>query len=177
MISVIVKERNIFYLLLCEHETWYIFSKFKDLIFYILDTCTFRIGSLELAGNKLHRLTNSLRYSEIRKLNISGNQLQHLTEEDFSLVLKIEELYLRENQIRQINTHTFKTIRNSIKHLDLSFNNIVFINGTVRKMHELITLNLAFNKLQVRRFLYKYFYFEISVFHSNFPIVILSLWP
>lgn len=126
------------------------FSNFKVLFFYVLGTCTFRIGRFELAGNKLHSLSNSLRYSEIRKLNISGNQLQHLTEEDFSLVVKIEELYLRENQIRKINTHTFKTIRKSVKHLDLSLNYIVFINGTVKKMHELITLNLAFNKLQVR---------------------------
>lgn len=140
--------------------------------FYILGTCTFRIGSLELTGNELHNLNNSLRHSEIRKLNISGNHLQHLTEEDFSLVIKIEELHLRENHIQRINTHTFKNIRESVKHMDLSSNYIIFINGSIRQMHGLISLSLAFNKIQVRNFLYKSVYFKIILLQSNFPVIV-----
>lgn len=108
-----------------------VISNLKILTFYVLGTSMFRFEDLRL----------------------EGNELQYLTENDFRFVYKIKELYIQKNQIIRIDTHTFRKVRTSLESLDLSSNDITFINGSIRHMWELYYLNLAFNSIKVSNIL------------------------
>lgn len=108
-----------------------VISNLKILTFYVLGTSTFHLKDLRL----------------------EGNELQYLTEDDFRFFYKIKELHIKKNHIIRIDTHTFRKIRTSFGYLDLSSNDISFINGSIRHMWELYNLNLAFNSIQVSNFL------------------------
>lgn len=108
-----------------------------------------KIRTLNLNGNELLSLNDCLRCSQLKRLEIIGNSIQYLTEKDFLSVLVTGELLLRENQIHKIDTCTFKHLNTSLQELDLSFNEITSINGSVKHLSSLRILNLSHNSIQV----------------------------
>lgn len=118
------------------------------MIFYTLDS-TLWMKKLFLNGNKLLNLNDCLRCLEHNKLEVIGNQIQFLTETDFMSVSIAWILVLRENQIRWIDTNTFKSFTASLQLLDLSFNNITSVNGSVKYLSKLSKLYLSHNSIQV----------------------------
>lgn len=118
------------------------------MFFYILDS-SLAILYLKLNGNELSYLNDCLKCLRLTELELIGNQIQFLTENDFISVSMIGKLLLRENQIRRIDAGTFKPFNTSLWELDLSFNEITSINGSVKYLSNLSILNISHNSLQV----------------------------
>lgn len=104
---------------------------------------------MKLNGNELLNFNECLRCSQLNKLEMTGNPMLFLTETDFISVYKTEDLLLRKNQIRQIDTDTFKPLNTTLKELDLSSNKITSINGSLKYLSNLRMLNLSYNSIQV----------------------------
>lgn len=94
-------------------------------------------------------LCDCLRCLKLKKLEIIGNQIQLLTDKDFMSVFGTQKLLLRGNQIRRIDTDTFKPFNTSLLELDLSSNKITSINGSVKYLSNLRMLNLSYNSIEV----------------------------
>ena len=89
-------------------------------------------------------------------LKVDGNQIQNLTDTDFLWTRAIEILDLHGNEIRRIDTETFKSIRESLYSLDLSFNLLSSVNKSVRYLYELRRMKLSHNRIEVKTFSYTY---------------------
>lgn len=113
-----------------------------------------------MIGNKLTNLRCILGEKEFVQLKASKNQIQYLSVDDFKTVKSIQNIELQENEIREIDTNTFITLRKKLKKLDLSSNSISSLNGCVRYLSHLRLLNLTNNKIEVTIFLL-IFYFRI----------------
>lgn len=113
-----------------------------------LDITICRIRHLRLSGNEIQALY-PLGYARVLKLDVSRNKIQYLYDGDFSRIQDTNSVELQGNQIKWINSETFSPIQSSLKYLDLSFNRITSINGSIRNLSELVFLNLAYNSIQV----------------------------
>lgn len=105
-----------------------------------------------MIGNKLTNLRCILGEKEFVHLKASKNQIQYLSNDDFKTVKSIQNIELQENEIREIDTNTFITLRKNLKKLDLSSNSISSLNGCVRYLSHLRWLNLTNNKIEVKFF-------------------------
>lgn len=123
------------------------------------------MDTLNLIGNKFTRPNKYLRRIQFVKVKIARNQIQDLTNEDFQKTHTTENIDLQENQIRRIDTDTFKTLRKKLNKLDLSSNLIFSLNGSVRYLSQLRMLNLTNNMIEVIIFsCYAVLYFGVYIF-------------
>lgn len=107
---------------------------------------------LNLNENYLRSLNFLLRYIRTSHLQIAMNQIQYLTDEDFKFTRGTEYLDLLKNEIKRIDTDTFKPIRFHLVYLDLSSNFIMSLNGSIRYLIRLRHLDLTHNSIGVRNF-------------------------
>lgn len=124
------------------------------------------LESFSLTGNKLRSLRNILKFKAVFNIFVSENQIQYLSDEDFRFVYMTEYLELRENQIRRIDTDTFKFLRTSLMFLDLTSNLLTSLNGSISYLSQLIRLNLGDNLIQVA-FLFWYTHFLSKVLNCT----------
>lgn len=109
---------------------------------------TITVEQLMLDGNLLQSLNICLSFNHISRMTVTGNKIQYLLAEDF--VHKTDDLELQDNEIRRINRNTFEYIRFSLKYLDLGYNHITSINGSIRDLPRLEELCLDYNSIQVK---------------------------
>ena len=126
---------------------------YKYFILFIVDSFCNAISTLELEGNQLQNLHTYLRNSQIYYLDVSKNNLEFLTEENFNFVYGLTYLKLQENEIRRMERDAFKFIRKDLFSLDISYNKISSINGSLKYLSKLERLYLSYNFLQVKHFL------------------------
>ena len=143
-------------------KTKVIFFKRFDWIFCYFfsfsgDIPRIKLVTFKIVGNQLQKLGTSLSNSKIYYLYISGNKLQFLAAENFNLVSEIHQLYLQENEIRRIEADTFKSVGKYLQILDLSFNKISSINGSVRFLSHLNELKLPYNRIKVKYSLFLFY--------------------
>uniref|UniRef100_A0A8C5SM33 Leucine rich repeat containing 70 n=1 Tax=Laticauda laticaudata TaxID=8630 RepID=A0A8C5SM33_LATLA len=69
----------------------------------------------------------------LKKLVLSDNNLVNINSHTFSLLSHLQFLYLDRNKIIDISGNTFEAIGLSLKILDLSFNNLTFLQPIVLK--------------------------------------------
>ena len=151
---------------ICWHFLTYIFY------FCILDIALGKCSGLCLNGNKLTNLnkiwtSKVYKFAKFTKIKAVKNKIQYLSEKDFIQFNLTEHMELQVNQIRWIDTDTFKPMRMRLRYLDLSSNLITSLNGSVRYMSHLRTLRLQENLIQVTIHIYfvcvcVYFSFKTS---------------
>ena len=124
------------------------------------------VKRLYLNGNRLKALDTVLQNTQMEEVQIAGNQIEYLAEGDFHDVHSTNNLEFQENKIQRIDTKTFEPLRNHLHYLDLSYNFITTLNGSLRYISQLKLLNLTHNLIQVR-FLF---------FNVNFHSIILAIF-
>lgn len=134
---------------------------------------------LSLSGNNLQNLGFILRFLRTDTLRINKNRIQILKEEDFSTRNNILHLYLQKNRIQKIETTTFKPISIQLQTLDLSYNLITSVNGSIRYLSSLRLLILDYNLLQVKS-IYNNVYIDlnksIKLSNINAYLVFIYFW-
>ncbi|XP_029466458.1 toll-like receptor 2 isoform X2 [Rhinatrema bivittatum] len=82
---------------------------------------------------------------DIKGLNLSNNQIQHVREMDLKMYVKLETLLLQFNEIQTIHDDSFEFLVN-LEHLDLSNNNLShFSPAWFRNLFSLKYLNILGN--------------------------------
>ncbi|XP_055943393.1 protein toll-like isoform X1 [Argiope bruennichi] len=109
---------------------------------------TRRIRSLFLEKNLLTSLGQILRHNSIVFVSMAENRIRTLGPEDFRNVGWIESINLQRNWISEMHPSTFISVRRDLKYLDLSRNQIRSLQGSVRYLSMLISLNLTGNKIE-----------------------------
>ena len=109
-----------------------------------------QIKNFILTGNKLQIFGLLLRNLQIRDLLVDENRIRLLTDKDFTFYNNISFIHLEKNEIGRIDTDTFQPIRFHLRSLILSHNNITSLNGSLRNLSKLQTLNLKYNSIQVQ---------------------------
>ncbi|GIY48090.1 hypothetical protein CEXT_571901, partial [Caerostris extrusa] len=79
---------------------------------------------------------------------MTGNRISMLRSEDFKQVVDLRALRLRNNDIGQVDGDIFIYFRNNLMLLDLSQNKIHSLQGCVRFLSALISLNLEDNSIE-----------------------------
>jgi len=83
----------------------------------------------------------------LETLDLSNNHIKHIGEQLFMKCIKLAGLYMKNNQLSNLNKIGLESMLN-LKTFDLSFNQIVSINDTFKKLSLLFKLDLNDNKLE-----------------------------
>ncbi|XP_054720894.1 toll-like receptor Tollo [Uloborus diversus] len=103
------------------------------------------VKAVYLSENRFQNLDRTLQFSRALLAEVAFNHLQILTADDFRGSRRLLNLNLCGNAIERIDTLTFLPLKDELNHLDLSFNSIKVLNGSVRYLTHLISLNLSSN--------------------------------
>ncbi|KAF8787981.1 Protein toll like protein [Argiope bruennichi] len=109
---------------------------------------TYRVKHVYLNKNLLTSVARTLRYSQLFDVNMADNRIETLGPQDFHGVHGIQNINLQGNLISKVDSQTFKGIRRDLTHLDLSRNQIRSLQGCVRDLYLLVSLNLTGNKIE-----------------------------
>ncbi|XP_077297692.1 uncharacterized protein LOC143919287 [Arctopsyche grandis] len=105
------------------------------------------VSRLEIQENPLLDFKDrSQMYPNLKRLSISGSNLNNITRANFGMHPKLIELILINNQISHIAQDAFENVAN-IKNLDLSSNLIKMIPIELKNLHQLRLLNFSHNQI------------------------------
>ncbi|XP_035227337.1 protein toll-like isoform X2 [Stegodyphus dumicola] len=109
---------------------------------------TYIVKRIYLSQNKLRSLGRTLQYTQISEVSVARNELEYLSVEDLRGVHGMANIEFQGNRIRWMDRFTFFTIRNDLHYLDLSNNLIKSLNGSVKYLSQLKSLNLTQNLIK-----------------------------
>ncbi|CAL1270617.1 unnamed protein product [Larinioides sclopetarius] len=109
---------------------------------------SYKVRRLNLNKNLLPSVSRSLQYSQILDVNMAENRIETLGPEDFHGVQGIQSIDLQNNLISKVDNFTFRSIRRDLVYLDLSRNRIRSLQGCVRNLYLLTSLNLTGNMIE-----------------------------
>ncbi|XP_054721075.1 protein toll-like [Uloborus diversus] len=109
---------------------------------------TYKVRRLYIQDNNLDSLDRTLQFTQVAEVSVARNRLQFLSQQDFRGVHGMINVELQGNKVQWIDSRTFWNIRNDLHYLDLSGNLIRALNGSVRYLSQLKSLNLTQNLLQ-----------------------------
>ncbi|PRD36625.1 UNVERIFIED_CONTAM: Relaxin receptor 2 [Trichonephila clavipes] len=108
----------------------------------------YNVKRVYLNKNLLTSLGQTLRFSQMSEVSMADNRIRTLGPEDFRGVHGVQMLDLQGNVIESVLRYTFTAIRKDIIYLDLSRNRIRALNGCVRYLSLLTSLNLTDNRIE-----------------------------
>ena len=119
-----------------------------------------RLHSLDMQWNNLHQIPAGffcplknlrhidLSFNAIKDLNFLGIHRGTNIKEEFQCSIPAQSLSLRNNGLVTVTPHALAALAASLKHLDLSRNNIdVLVEATFQDLSLLETIDLSFNQL------------------------------
>ncbi|GFT68417.1 protein toll [Nephila pilipes] len=109
----------------------------------------YNVKRVFLNKNLLTSLARTLPFSQMAEVSMADNRIRSLGPEDFRGVHGVQMLDLQGNVIETVLRFTFTNIRKDLIYLDLSRNRIRTLNGCVRYLSLLTSLNLTDNRIQV----------------------------
>ncbi|GIY21914.1 protein toll [Caerostris darwini] len=108
----------------------------------------YNVKRVYLNKNLLTSLGRTLQFSQMTEVTMAYNRIQNLGSEDFRGVHGVQDLDLQGNVITSVERFTFTNIRKDLIYLDLSQNKIRILQGCVRYLSLLTSLNLTDNQIE-----------------------------
>ncbi|GIY69182.1 protein toll [Caerostris extrusa] len=108
----------------------------------------YNVKRVYLNKNLLTSLGRTLRFSQMTEVTMAYNRIQNLGFEDLRGVHGVQDLDLQGNVITSVERFTFNNIRKDLIYLDLSQNKIRTLQGCVRYLSLLTSLNLTDNQIE-----------------------------
>lgn len=136
-------------LLLCTSTIHSIISFEEEGVHSIADTdIPINASQIILSPNQLTFLTEQdfVGFSELKVVDLSHGQLDHIPDEIFDSNPELERLFLNDNKLTTAPAFNLP----NLKELDLSYNDISFLEaGVFNNLNELKVLNLDFNYFNI----------------------------
>jgi Leucine-rich repeat (LRR) protein len=124
-----------------------------NLISNLSEINSFSLNRLHISNNKIQTIDSIYWMPNLEHLDLSQNRLIKIGERSFSSLKMLNYLNLSRNKLdltSEFNRISYFKIQTLLVNLDLSFNDIVYLdsNVTFQSMHSLKCLNLSNNRLK-----------------------------
>ncbi len=111
------------------------------------DKCTCKGLSIDCSNRNLIKVPENIP-SNIIQVDLQGNKLTFVKNEDFSYLRSLKVLHLQNNRIEALESDVFKNL-NSLERVRLNNNQITYLpDGIFKNLNSLKRLDLSFNKLK-----------------------------